>query len=147
MSALHASAAAPQVDRTAPLPGPGRPTAPAAPARPRLRVVRTPAMARTRTPFVLLCMAVLAASLLATLVLNTSMAQGEYERFALQTRLAQSAQAEQELSEELARLAAPQHLTEAATALGMVRTTDGGYLRLSDGAVLGDPHPAQAEVP
>ncbi|NTW40947.1 MAG: hypothetical protein HGA44_13880, partial [Cellulomonadaceae bacterium] len=34
-----------------------------APPRPRLRVVRAPAQARTRVPFVVLCMSVLGASL------------------------------------------------------------------------------------
>ncbi len=33
-------------------------------------------------------------------------------------------------------------LAERAAALGMVPSTTGGYLRLSDGAVLGTPTPA-----
>jgi len=135
MSAAHATAV-----RAAPRPAP----TPAAAPRPRLRVVRAPAHARTRVPFVLLCMAVLVASLLGALVLNTSMAQGEYERFALQTRLAQSAQAQQDMRSQLEQAAAPAQLAAAASALGMVPTTTGGYLRLADGAVLGNPAPAGA---
>ena len=92
----------------------------------------------------LLCRGVLASSLLATLVLNTSMAQGEYERFDLQTRLAQSAQAQQELDEQLARATSPEDLAAAAAELGMVQSQDAGYLRLADGTVLGDPRPAEA---
>lgn len=130
--------AAPRVGR----PAPGRP---AAPARPRLQVVRAPAHARTRVPFVLLCMSVLAASLLGALLLNTSMAQGEYERFALQTRLAQSAQAQQGLTAQLDLAASPAQLAAAARGLGMVPTAGGGYLRLADGAVLGNPVPAGAD--
>lgn len=138
MSALQSGAVR---ARTAP-----RPTtapAPAAP-RPRLRVVRAPAQARTRVPFVVLCMSILVSALLGALVLNTSMAQGEYERYALQTRLAQSAQSQQQMLSELEQTAAPAQLAAAAAALGMVPTSTGGYLRLSDGAVLGNPAPAGA---
>ncbi|MDO8107422.1 hypothetical protein Q6348_09460 [Isoptericola sp. b441] len=113
-----------------------------APPRPRLRVVPAPHRARTRVPFVVLCMVVLAASLLGVLLLNTAMAQGEYERYGLATRLAQAAQRQQELVTQLDQAAAPAELARRAQALGMVPSTTGGYLRLSDGAVLGTPTPA-----
>lgn len=140
MSALHA----------APAPRPARTTAAPAPARrpvaaPRLRVVQAPRHHRTRVPFVVLCMAVLAASLLGALVLNTTMAQGEYERFALQSSLARSAQEQQRLAEQLEHARSSPALAEAAADLGMVPAGNGGYLRLSDGAVLGDPRPAKAD--
>ena len=109
--------------------------------RPRLRVVPAPAQARTRVPFVMLCMAVLATALLGALLLNTSMAQGAYSRLDLQARLAQSAQAQQQMAGELESAASPARLAEAARALGMLPAT-GGYLRLADGVVLGDPRPA-----
>ena len=134
MSAVHATA----VPRRAP----GAPVQTPAPARPRLRVVRAPAHARTRVPFVLTCIGALAAALLGALLLNTSMAQGEYQRYELATRLAQSAQAQQEMRSELEGVSSPAALAAAAQALGMVPTTSGGYLRLSDGAVLGNPVPA-----
>lgn len=140
MSALQSGAVR---ARTAPRPAP-RPTPEPAAPQPRLRVVRAPAHARTRVPFVVLCMAILVSALLGALVLNTSMAQGEYERYALQTRLAQSAQAEQQMLSQLEESAAPAQLAAAAAALGMVPTTTGGYLRLADGAVLGNPVPAGA---
>lgn len=134
MSAAQSAAVrAPAQPRPAPRP---------APAPPRLRLVPPPARARTRVPFVALCMAVLTASLLMVLLLNTSMAQGEYQRYALATRLAQSAQRQQELVIRLDEEAAPARLAARATALGMVPSTTGGYLRLSDGAVLGTPTPA-----
>ncbi|WP_182113645.1 MULTISPECIES: hypothetical protein [unclassified Actinotalea] len=129
--------------RTAPAPSPGRRRAPE-PA-PRLRVVRAPAQARTRVPFVVLCMALLAASLLGALLLNTSMAQGEYERLALQQRLAESSREQERIATELRAAESSTQLAAAATALGMVPTTHGAYLRLADGAVLGDPVPAGAE--
>ena len=128
---------------SAPVPAPPRPTT-ARPAPPRLRVVQAPRQARTRVPFVALCMGVLVVSLLAVLLLNTRMAQGEYSRYALQTRLAQSAQNQQVVATELDRAASPANLAIAARRLGMVPSPGGAYLRLADGAVLGDPVPAKA---
>jgi type II secretory pathway pseudopilin PulG len=90
-------------------------------------------------------MGVLAASLLGTLLLNTAMAQGEYDRFALQTELTRAAQEEQRLAGEQARLESPAQIADAAARKGMVPSTGGGYLRLSDGAVLGNPSPAGAD--
>ncbi len=135
MSAVHSSAVR---ARTAPRPV----VTPEVEPRPRLKVVRAPVHARTRAPFVILCMAILASALLGALVLNTSMAQGEYERYALQTRLAQSAQAQQQMRSQLEAASAPAQLAASATALGMVPTASGAYLRLADGAVLGNPVPA-----
>lgn len=154
MSALHASpapvrtaarstarASASAAPSGAPRSAPRR--APSAPAvRPRLRVVRAPAQARTRVPFVVTCIAALASALLGALLLNTSMAQMEYQRYELATRLSQSAQAQQEMRGDLERVSSPEALAGAARALGMVPNDAGGYLRLSDGAVLGNPVPA-----
>lgn len=127
----------PPVRRPAPAPAP-------APERPgRLHVVRPPARSRTRAPFVVTCMAVLVASLVGTLLLNTAMAQGEYERAALQSRLARSAQVQEALVVELEHKSSPEHIEQAARALGMVPSAGSGYLRLSDGVVLGDPVPAR----
>jgi len=136
VSAVHATAPV-RAPRRAPAPTP-------APPRPRLRVVRAPAHARTRVPFVLTCIGALASALLGALLLNTSMAQGEYDRYELQTRLAQSAQAQQEMRTRLEQLSAPAALAAAAAELGMVPSTTGGYLRLADGVVLGNPAPAGA---
>lgn len=107
------------------------------PAEPRLRLVPAPHRARLRVPFVALCMAVLAGALLLVLVLNTTMAQGEYTRYRLAARLAQSAQQQQELSAQLDQAASPALLAQRAQALGMVPSTVGGYVRLADGTVLG----------
>jgi hypothetical protein len=107
--------------------------------RPRLLVVPTPVQARTRAPFVALCMLMLATALIGTLLLNTAMAQIEYQRQSLRSELAQSVQARQRLASELERAASPEQLTAAAEALGMVRSGSIGYLRLADGAILVDP--------
>jgi len=141
MSALRASptAARSTARTTAPRRGP---SAPAPAPRPRLRVVRAPAQARTRVPFVVTCIAALTSALLGALLLNTSMAQMEYERFQLATRLSQSAQAQQEMRSRLEQVSSPEAVAGAARGLGMVPNDSSGYLRLADGAVLGNPVPA-----
>ena len=142
MSAVQAAVVRVPLPGTPPLRHP-RPSA-SQPAPARLRVVRAPSQLRTRVPFVLLCMSVLAASLLGALVLNTSMAQGEYERQGLQVRLSESTQAVQSINGQLESASSPEHLAASARALGMVLVpaSQGGYLRLADGAVLGNPTPA-----
>lgn len=113
-------------------------------ATPRLRLVRAPLHARTRVPFVLLCIAILVSALLGALVLNTSMARGAYEAHDLQIELAQEARTEQDLTTQLLAHTAPGALAASARALGMVPVPGLAFLRLSDGAVLGSPTPAGA---
>ncbi|NMR20614.1 hypothetical protein [Cellulomonas fimi] len=114
-------------------------------AEPRLLLVRAPQHTRTRAPFVLLCIAILASSLLGALLLNTSMARGSYEAHDLQIEAAQLARVEQQLSTDLLANKAPGQLAGVARALGMVPAPELAFLRLSDGAVLGSPTPAGAE--
>jgi len=111
---------------------------------PRLRLVRAPQHARTRVPFVLLCIAILVSALLGALVLNTSMARGAYQAHDLQIALAQEARTEQDLTAQLLAHKAPAALAASARALGMVPASGLAFLRLSDGAVLGSPTPAGA---
>ncbi|QZN84467.1 hypothetical protein [Cellulomonas sp. C5510] len=131
MSAEQAAARAPRVHP--------RPSAApsAAPARPRLRLVRPPAQARTHVPFVVTCMAILAAALLAALLLNTQLAAGAYATRTMDLRLAELARTEQSLSAELDANKAPAHLAEQATALGMQPAGSTAWLRLADGTVQG----------
>ncbi len=138
MSAATARATAPQ-----PVPRP-RPSAPATPPAPRLRVVATPAQARTRVPFVLACMAVLAAALLSALLLNTSTAAQAFERYSLGNKLARMQQDQAELHAQLDAKSSPANLATAARAIGMVPANGTGWLRLSDGSVQGAPAPAKA---
>ena len=127
----------------------GAPVAPAAPRpapapRPRLRVVRAPQQARTRVPFVFLCMAILGAALLSALLLNTSMAGGAFERSSLTSRLGRLQQDQLDLVAQLDARSAPASLAQAAGGLGMVPANGTGWLRLSDGSVQGAPAPAAA---
>ncbi|HEY5515744.1 MAG TPA: hypothetical protein VIK12_06010 [Pengzhenrongella sp.] len=128
---------------------PARRQVPQAPERtraaaPRLRLVRAPQQTRTRVPFVLFCITILAAALLGALVLNTSMARGAYQSHDLQIELAAQARTEQDLTTQLLAHKAPGHLAASARALGMVPAPELAFLRLSDGAVLGSPTPARA---
>ena len=124
-------------------PAPSRPRPTTAPA-PRLRVVRAPEHARTRVPFILACMAVLAGALLSALLLNTSMAATAYAKYDLSNELGRLNQDQQDLTAQLDAKASPTQLAAAAAALGMVPTNGTGWLRLSDGSVQGVPEPAGA---
>ncbi|GHS86612.1 hypothetical protein AGMMS50218_06800 [Actinomycetota bacterium] len=122
------------------MPRPARPVESLAPqSAPRLRLVRPPAQARTRVPFVLACMAILAVALISALLLNTNMARGAYERHDLESELSQLAQSEQDLSAQLDQRASAAQLAAAARALGMVPADSTAWLRLSDGTVQGAP--------
>lgn len=135
MSAEHATArvSAPRVR-----PRPSAPSAsPATRPAPRLRLVRPPAQARTHVPFVVTCMAVLAAALLSALLLNTQLAEGSYTTRALDVRLADLARTEQQLSAELDANKSPAQLAERAAALGMQAAGPTAWLRLADGTVQG----------
>ncbi len=136
MSAATARAPEP---RAVPRP---RPSSPARTPAPRLRVVATPAQARTRVPFVLACMAVLAVALLAALLLNTSTAGQAFERYTLTNKLARLEQDQMDLQARLDAKSSPANLAAAARAIGMVPANGTGWLRLSDGSVQGAPAPA-----
>ncbi|AEE45741.1 hypothetical protein [Cellulomonas fimi] len=113
-------------------------------AAPRLRLVRAPQTARTRVPFVLACMAVLAAALLSALLLNTQMASGAYEKYGLSNELGRLDQDAKDLQAQLDQKASPAQVAAAARALGMVPADGTGWVRVSDGTVQGSPAPAAA---
>lgn len=119
-----------------------RPTPSLAP--PRLRVVRAPQQARTRVPFVVLCMGVLAAALLSALVLTTQTAQLAFRSYDLSSQLARLQQDGKDLTAQIDSASSPEQLAAAARALGMVPAPGTGWIRLSDGTVSGDPQPAGA---
>jgi hypothetical protein len=108
-----------------------------APARPRLKLVRPPAQARTHVPFVVTCMVILAAALLSALLLNTQLAAGAYATRTMDVRLAELARTEQQLSAEIDANKAPANLAEKARALGMEPAGPTAWLRLADGTVQG----------
>lgn len=122
---------------TQPLAAP--PTAPET----RIHLVAAPARSRSRVPFVLLCMAVLAGALVSVLLLNTSMAHGAYEERELQSTIARLAEQEQALLAELDAKSSPGALAQRARKLGMVQDSTPAFLDLAVGKIIGAPTPAK----
>ncbi|GAA2022226.1 hypothetical protein GCM10009819_01030 [Agromyces tropicus] len=118
---------------------PARRSAPA-PAR-RLRPAPEPGArrARPRLAYAVVALASIGAIAVVQLLLSIAMTQGAYELDAELQKQAQLQREQQKLSDDLDRLESPQFLAANAEALGMVPNSDPVYLRLSDGAVLGDP--------
>ncbi|MGI9824827.1 hypothetical protein [Agromyces sp. Marseille-Q5079] len=76
---------------------------------------------------------------LAQLLLSIAVTQGAYEIDGYETSQAKLSREQQRLAEDLDRVESPQYLAKNAEALGMVPNTNPVFLRLSDGAVLGQP--------
>jgi hypothetical protein len=105
--------------------------------RPPLRIVRAPHPARSRLPFLLLCLTILGGSLLGALALNTSMATGAYQLRDRQAELAALTESEQQLAGELDSLSSPAQLARTASRLGMEPAAGLSYITLADGTVTG----------
>lgn len=103
----------------------------------RLRLVQAPAQTRSRAPFVLLCIGLLAAALLGTLVMNTVMNNEAYAARDIQIEIAREAEIADQLGEQIDALSSPQALAARATELGMVQSPNPGVLRLSDLMIFG----------
>jgi hypothetical protein len=99
---------------------------------------------KPRLAYAIIAVGSVAAIVVAQLLLSIALAQGAYEIDAYQLQQADLAREEQKLAEDLDRLESPQYLAMNAEALGMVPNSDPVYLRLSDGAVLGEPTPVNA---
>ena len=85
------------------------------------------------------------------LFLHTALAEDSFRLHDLKDRSAVLADREQALEQELALEASPRRLAARAQALGMVRSENPAFIRLSDGRVLGKPkagrRPAAAAGP
>lgn len=114
----------------------------ASPGRPRkLDIVQTRSQKRARPKsfYALVTVGGLFAILVAQLLLSIVVSDGAYQISALQQQQKELARDQQSLTEELHVLESPQHLAANAEQLGMVTNSNMAYLRLSDGAVLGNP--------
>ena len=119
-------------------PAPRRTSAPK-PER-RLRPAPDPGRrSKPRLAYAVIACGGVAVIVVAQLLLSIAVAQGAYEIDAYQVRQAELAREEQKLAEDLDRVESPQYLARNAEALGMVPNANPVYLRLSDGAVLGEP--------
>lgn len=124
---------------TVPARATARATAPASlgSSIPRLTVVRSPEQARSGVPFFLFCGAILLASLVAALVLNTAMAVSSYRVHDQRIVLAQLQERYHDLDDQLDSLGSPTSLQAQAAALGMVPAGDPVYLSVGNHQVLG----------
>jgi hypothetical protein len=76
------------------------------------------------------------------LLLSIAVSGGAYEISALKGEMRKSHQELQIVAEDISALNAPGTLAGLATAMGMVADNNPAYLRLSDGAVIGEAQPA-----
>lgn len=89
----------------------------------------------TTVPFVALCVTIIVGTLVAVLLLNTTMAAGAYQGRDLIIETASLLEEKADLLLELEAHAAPQNLVEQAVGLGMVQANEVGYISLNDGTV------------
>jgi hypothetical protein len=110
----------------------------------RLSVVPTPKLRAPRAPFVVVIVAILTVGLVGLLLLNTALAQGSFRMHDLQRQTAALQDREQQLQVDVDAANNPARLAAAAHHFGLVPAKDPGFLRLSDGRVLGAPQAATA---
>jgi hypothetical protein len=118
-----------------------------APARSRLALVPPMTADAPRAPFVMLVAGLLVAGLVGLLFLHTQLAEDSFRLHDLQVRAAVLDDKEQALEQRIAFLAAPSRLAAQAHALGMVRSENPAFIRLSDGRILGKPKAGVAPPP
>ncbi len=105
--------------------------------RRRDRSVERPRAPRHR--LLLVCTALLAAGLFGVLLLNTIISQGAFRQHELEIDLILLAEKEEALARAVQAAEAPLEVEKRARALGMVPAAVPVFLRLSDGAILGEP--------
>jgi hypothetical protein len=118
--------------------GPALPTRASAARRPRTA-------SRARPPrhrLLLACTAVLAAGLFGVLLLNTIISQGAFRQHELEIDLILLAEREEALARAVQLAESPIEVEKRARKLGMVPAAAPVFLRLDDGAILGEPVPA-----
>ena len=131
----------PVIDRST-----ARPAQPAEPAqRPRIEAVPAPArQARPKLVYGIVAVAGLFAIIVIQLLVSVGLSEGAYQIATLQGEQKTLTRGNAEKQDAVDTLSSPQNLATAAQGLGMVANTAPVYLRLSDGAVLGDPATAAA---
>ncbi|MFI6580672.1 cell division protein FtsL [Embleya sp. NPDC050493] len=113
----------------------------------RIRLVAHQAKGSTRTPFVVLVVALLGGGLLSLLLLNTALNQGSFELGRLQKRQDQLTDDREALQRELDAKAAPGELARRAQELGMVPGGSPVFIDPATGRVLGVPKAATSKPP
>lgn len=105
--------------------------------RPRLQLVRNPAPARSLAPYLALCAAILLASLVGALLINTHMAVTAYEIHDSQRELIRLEEAGTSLVQQVEEAGSPAVLHRRAEELGMTPAESIAFISLRDSTVLG----------
>ena len=105
---------------------------------------RTQANQVPKLRYIVVLLAGIFAILGGQLLLSIAVSGGAYEIASLKSELRGSHQKQQIVSEEISALVAPDTLANLASSLGMVPDNNPAYIRVSDGAVLGEAIPALA---
>jgi hypothetical protein len=142
MSAASTSRVSPASKATRPA-GQPRPK----PPRTRLSLVQPVASDAPRAPFVVLVAALLVAGLGGLLFLHTALAEDSFRLHDLDARASVLQDQQQALEQSLALAASPRRLSDRAQLLGMVRSENPAFIRLSDGRILGKPKAGVAPPP
>ena len=129
-AAARAYSARPEPARS--LPG----ARPVTDSRPRLHAVAAPEQARSLAPFAWACILIIVGALVGVLLLNTTMAEGAYERRDLKIEIANLQQERSRLISELEANSSASRLADAAAAMGMEKSQTQGFVSLRDAAVL-----------
>lgn len=140
---MSASTATRPASRTA------RPTPRSAPRtspRPRLAMLTRPEPRRSAVPFVLMCTAIIVATLVTVLYLNVQMSSTSYEITRLQGHSQSLTEKQQTLEQQNDELGTPQKLEEKAQDLGMVPAGTPAYIDLGTGKVAGDVTPVTGDT-
>jgi hypothetical protein len=119
------------------------------PKLPRTRLLLVPQVSSEapRAPFVVLVACLLVAGLGGLLFLHTALAEDSFKLHDLQVRASVLQNQQQALEQLLATEASPRRLSDRAQALGMVRSENPAFIRLSDGRILGKPKAGVAPPP
>lgn len=137
MSAIHATTA-PWLDERSTLETHPRPNL--------VPVVGAGARRAPRLVYAAIAVAAVVAVMLAQLFLTIAVNQGAYEIDAYRIEQTKLDREGQKLRENLDSVQSPQYLAKNAESLGLVPNTSPVYLRLSDGAVLGQPSAASGDA-
>lgn len=105
---------------------------------------RTDAKAVPKLRYIVVLLAGIFAILGGQLLLSIAVSGGAYEIASLKSQVRQSEQKLQIVGEEISALNAPDTLATLAGSMGMIADNNPAYVRLSDGAVVGEASPAEA---
>lgn len=95
--------------------------------------------ARPKLAYALWTVGGVGAILIAQLLMSVALSHGAYEVSSLKAQITELGWQKESLGEQLETLSSPQYVATAAQDLGMIINSAPAYLRLSDGAVLGQP--------